>query len=87
MYKVCTNEVSGGKSAQKRQLTGHDRGGDNAGQALGVLTRSSLVRTPDAQHLEDRSLGTQNSTPTNSANLDGGHRYSHKKIFTVVSPK
>jgi hypothetical protein len=71
---VSPDKVSGGQSTAQRKLTSQDGGTNNTGQAAGVVSGVSRVRSPDAKKVKHGALGFEDSTTTKGSDLKRGHR-------------
>ena len=84
--KMCTDEVARGEGTEERQLSSHNRRGDDTSKALGIHTGRRWVGTSDTEHIQHRTLGGKDGTATDGADFDARHGNGHQKILSVISP-
>ena len=76
--QMSTDEMPGGKSADERQLSGHDGSSNDPSQLLSVLSRIGWMSTFDPQHLEHSLLRSEHSAATHGSDFDTRHGHSHQ---------
>jgi hypothetical protein len=79
---VGFDKVTGSQSCAERQLTGKNTGSDNARKLACVVTGAGRVSTTDAKQIEHSRLRFENSTTTNSADLNTRHGDRDLKVTT-----
>jgi hypothetical protein len=70
---VGLDKVASSERSTQAELTGQDRGRDNAGQLAGVFTRGGGVSATDTEHLKHGRLRLKDGTTTDGADLNRGH--------------
>ena len=86
MLHVRLDQMSGGQGRHETELAGHDGGCDDTGEALGVGTRLSGVSTGDAEHVEHRPLGREDSSAAYGSDLDGRHGHGDEEVCAIIDP-
>lgn len=65
--------MTGSKRSVQAQLTGQDRGRDDAGELAGVVTWVSRVRAANAEKIQHGGLGLEDGAAADGADFNGGH--------------
>lgn len=81
------DKMSGGKGRHERQLSGHDRGGDDPGETSSVVAWRVRVGSGDAEHLKAGVLRGEEGSSAHGSNLDGRHGAGDEEVGAVVDAK
>lgn len=84
MNQVGADEVTGRERTDERQLSGKNRGSDDPGELLGILSRVGGMSTFDSQELEHSLLGSEHSATAHSPDFNARHGNGHQEVFAVI---